>query len=31
MSYVSTENGVPRWRARIGIYTRRIWFLPPAQ
>jgi hypothetical protein len=29
LSYVSSDNGVPRWRARVGLYTRRIWFLPP--
>jgi len=29
LGYAAVDGGVQRWRARIGLYTRRIWFLPP--
>ncbi|MBZ0231335.1 MAG: hypothetical protein K8M05_03225, partial [Deltaproteobacteria bacterium] len=29
LRYAAMDGNVQRWRARIGLYTQRIWFLPP--
>jgi hypothetical protein len=31
LSFAATRDTTQLWRARVGLYTRRLWFLPPRQ